>query len=253
MRGRTPVQFAPDTSRMEKRRTRKDRVERVVNTSSIWLIVAYLLLMPLETLGGLPAAAYVALDRFEITATCLFAVEYFFRVWAVDRKKDYVLSFYGIVDFIAIFPALVLPMMGMQELRALRLLRLFRLTKAIRYSKAAQRFGKAIADSKEEIVIFLSATVVLLYIASVGIYHFEHEAQPEAFASVFHAWWWAVATLTTVGYGDVYPITTGGRVFTSIIVLLGLGIVAMLTGIVASALSKVKREADTNDPGSSCE
>ena len=242
------MQSAPDTGRMEQRRTRKDRVERVVNTSSIWLIVVYLLLMPLETLGGLPAAAYVALERFEIAATGLFIVEYFLRVWVADRKREYVLSFYGIVDFIAIFPALVLPMAGLQELRALRLLRLFRLTKALRYSQAARRFGRALADAKEEVVIFLSATAVLLYVASVGIYHFEHEAQPEAFASVFHAWWWAVATLMTIGYGDVYPITTGGRIFTAIIALLGLGTVATLTGIVASALSKVKREADTNSP-----
>lgn len=253
MRGRTPGQFASDTSKMEKRRTCKDKVERVVNTCSIWLIVVYLLLMPLETLGGLPAAAYVALERFEITATCLFVVEYCLRVWVADRKKDYVLSFYGIVDFIAIFPALVLPMAGLQELRALRLLRLFRVTKALRYSRAARRFGRALADSKEEMVIFLSATAVLLYVASVGIYHFEHEAQPEAFASVFHAWWWAVATLMTIGYGDVYPITTGGRVFTAIIALLGLGTVATLTGIVASALSKVKREADTRQSENSLE
>lgn len=242
------AQFAPGTSKMEQRRTRKDRVERVVDTGSIWLIVVYLLLMPLETLGGLPAAAYAALERFEITATCLFITEYCFRVWAADRKKEYVLSFYGIVDFIAIFPALVLPMAGMQELRALRLLRLFRVTKAIRYSRAARRFGRALADAREEMVIFLSATAVLLYVASVGIYHFEHEAQPEAFASVFHAWWWAVATLMTIGYGDVYPITTGGRIFTAVIALLGLGTVATLTGIVASALSKVKREADANSP-----
>ena len=224
-----------------------------MNTGSIWLIVVYLLLMPLETLGGLPVAAYAALERFEIAATALFVVEYCLRVWIADRKKDYVLSFYGIVDFIAIFPALVLPMAGLQELRALRLLRLFRITKALRYSRAARRFGRALADAKEEVVIFLAATAVLLYVASVGIYHFEHEAQPEAFASVFHAWWWAVATLMTIGYGDVYPITTGGRVFTAIIALLGLGTVATLTGIVASALSKVKREADPDHPGSSRE
>lgn len=238
---------------MAQRRTCKDRVEQVVNTGSIWLIVVYLLLMPLETLGGLPAAAYAALERFEIAATALFVVEYCLRVWIADRKKDYVLSFYGIVDFIAIFPALVLPMAGLQELRALRLLRLFRITKALRYSRAARRFGRALADAKEEVVIFLAATAVLLYVASVGIYHFEHEAQPEAFASVFHAWWWAVATLMTIGYGDVYPITTGGRVFTAIIALLGLGTVATLTGIVASALSKVKQEADPDHPGNSQE
>ena len=222
----------------------KNKAERAVDAGSIWLIAVYLLLMPLETLGGLPVGAYAALAWFEIAATALFVAEYGFRVWAAERKRDYLLSFYGVVDFIAIFPALVLPMVELQELRALRLLRLFRFMKAIRYSQAAQRLGRALIDSKEEIVIFLTATAILLYISAVGIYHFEHEAQPEKFASVFHAWWWAVATLMTIGYGDVYPITTGGRVFTSIMAILGLGIVATLTGIAASALSRVKREAD---------
>ena len=228
---------------MSKRRTKVEWMW-IVDVSSIGLIVAYLVLMPLETLNGLPATAYVALERFEITATCLFVVEYCFRVWAAEKKKDYVFSFYGLVDFMAIFPALVLPVMGMQELRALRLLRLFPLMKMSRYSQAAQRFGRAMTDSKEEIVIFFAATVIILYISSVGVYYFEHEAQPDAFQSVFHAFWWAVVTLTTVGYGDVYPITTGGRIFASIVVLLGLGIVAGLTGIVASALGKAKRNSD---------
>ena len=222
----------------------KAKIGRMMDTGSIWLIAIYLLLMPLETLEGLPAVVHAALGKFEIVATCLFVAEYCIRVWTTEKKKDYILSFYGIVDFVAIFPALIFPIAGMQELRALRLLRLFRISKVIRYSKAAQRFGEALVDSKEEMMIFFSATAVLLYISAVGIYHFEHEAQPDVFKSVFHAWWWAIVTLTTVGYGDVYPITTGGRVFTSIVLLLGLGIVAVPTGIVASALSKVKRNSN---------
>lgn len=222
----------------------KTEIERIVDTVAIWLIVAYLLLAPVGTLDGLPAIAYAAFDQFELIVTGLFAAEYCCRIWTAEKKKDYVLSFYGIVDFIAVFPALILPVMGMQELRALRLLRLFRLTKISRYSQAARRFGQAMADSKGELAIFSAATVILLYIAAAGIYHFEHEAQPDVFQSVFHAWWWAIATLTTVGYGDVYPITAGGKIFASLIILIGLGIVAMLTGIFASALSKVKRNPD---------
>lgn len=83
----------------------------------------------------------------------------------------------------------------------------------------------------------------MLYLASVGIYYFEHDAQPQDFASVFHCLWWAICTLTTVGYGDVYPITTGGRVFTFLILIIGLGIVAVPTALFASALSKA-REVD---------
>ncbi len=77
----------------------------------------------------------------------------------------------------------------------------------------------------------------------MGIYYFEHQAQPEEFASIFHSLWWAVATLTTVGYGDVYPITTGGRIFTFVVLLIGLGIVAVPAGLLASALAKA-REMD---------
>ena len=95
-------------------------------------------------------------------------------------------------------------------------------------------------DPSEELVLFVAATVVLLFLAAVGIHHFESEAQPDVFTSVFHSLWWAVATLTTVGYGDVYPITAGGRVFTFAVLLVGLGVVSVPAGLVASALSKAR-------------
>jgi len=91
---------------------------------------------------------------------------------------------------------------------------------------------------KSELTLFAIAALFLLYLSSVGIYYFEHEAQPETFGSIFHCLWWSVATLTTVGYGDVYPVTVGGKIFTSFIVLIGIGIVAVPTGILASALTK---------------
>ena len=86
--------------------------------------------------------------------------------------------------------------------------------------------------------------MILLYVAAVGIYYFENEVQPEAFASVFHSLWWSVITLTTVGYGDVYPVTIGGRVFTFVVLLIGLGIIAVPPGIVASALSEARKAED---------
>ena len=91
-------------------------------------------------------------------------------------------------------------------------------------------------------MIFMVASLFILYVASVGIYYFENEAQPEQFKSVFHSLWWAVATLTTVGYGDIYPITAAGKIFTSIIVILGLGVIAVPTGLIASAMTKVLHE-----------
>ncbi len=85
----------------------------------------------------------------------------------------------------------------------------------------------------------------MLYLSAVGIYYFEHQAQPEQFKSVFHGLWWALATLTTVGYGDVYPITVGGKLFTFLILMIGLGVVAIPTGLVASALSQARNEEKT--------
>ena len=231
---------------------RSSKWKHAMESASIWLIVVYMLAMPLETLKGLPPTVYTALAHFDTVVTALFVAEYCARVWAEERKRDYILSFYGIVDFLAIIPALILPIAEMQEFRALRLLRLFWFVKVWRYNTAALRFTNALWESKEEITIFFAATGIVLYIAAVGIYHFEHEAQPDVFQSVFHALWWAVITITTVGYGDVYPITTGGRIFTSIVVLLSLGIVAIPAGILASALSKARvREMESDREGDS--
>ena len=95
-----------------------------------------------------------------------------------------------------------------------------------------------ISEIKKEITIFIIGAIFFIYVSSIGIYHFEHKVQPEIFKSVFHSMWWAVTTLTTVGYGDMYPVTTGGKIFTTIIVFIGMGMIAVPTGLFASALSK---------------
>ena len=92
--------------------------------------------------------------------------------------------------------------------------------------------------AKEQILLFLFVTLILIYFSAVGIYFFENKVQPEHFASIFDSLWWAIITLTTVGYGDVYPVTIGGKVFTFFILMIGLGIVAIPTGIISSALTK---------------
>jgi voltage-gated potassium channel len=99
-------------------------------------------------------------------------------------------------------------------------------------------FTRAIKSAKEEIFLFIFITLILIYFSAVGIYYFENKAQPEHFSSIFDSLWWAIITLTTVGYGDVYPITVGGKVFTFFILMIGLGIVAIPTGIISSALTK---------------
>ena len=107
-----------------------------------------------------------------------------------------------------------------------------------------KRFQTAFISVKNELIVFLFATAFVLYISSVGIYYFENNAQPDVFKSVFHCLWWAVVTLTTVGYGDVYPITIGGKIFTFFILIIGLGIIAVPTGLLASALTKTVSSED---------
>ena len=114
-------------------------------------------------------------------------------------------------------------MYDLRALRTFRVFRVFRALKLIRYIKALNRFHIAAKIIKEELILFFIVTTIFVYLASAGIYFFENKAQPELFTSVIHSGWWAISTLTTVGYGDVYPITVGGKVFTFFILLIGVG------------------------------
>lgn len=212
-----------------------------------FLIIASLLAMSLSTIQGLPPAWQAALAACEIVIVVLFTIEYALRIIAAENKWSFIRSFYGIVDLVAILPfylSLLSVGIDLRAVRGLRLLRVFRLFEIARYSTAVTRLMNAVKYARNEALVFLFATLVLLYIAALGIHHFEHEAQPEKFESVFHSLWWAVVTLTTVGYGDAYPVTVGGRIFTFIILLLGMGIVAVPAGLVATGMSRAAEEDD---------
>jgi len=128
-------------------------------------------------------------------------------------------------------------------LRALRLMRLFIIFKLGRYSSSVSRMIIALKIAREDLVLSLVASLLMLLVASFGIYQFENAAQPDKFSSMFDSLWWALATLTTVGYGDVYPITTGGKIFTGIILIVGLGLVAVPAGIISSALIEAREKS----------
>jgi voltage-gated potassium channel len=208
------------------------------------LIVISLISFSIETLPDLEERTYAILGDIETVIVAIFTIEYILRILVSEKKTDYIFSFYGIIDFLAILPFYISGGVSLQTLRVLRLLRLFRIFKIARYTVAIKRMGKAIVIAKEELVLFGLSSVILLYLSAVGIYHFEHAVQPDSFRSIFDSLWWAVATLTTVGYGDIYPITVGGRVFTFIVLMLGLGVIAVPTGIIASALAAVRRNED---------
>jgi len=206
------------------------------------LVVANLIALAFETLPNLSPFWHQALWNFEVFCAAVYTVEYAFRVYLARPRWRYVVSFYGIIDLLAIAPFYLLVAFNLQAVRAFRLLRLLRLFKLVRYTNAVHRFRRAFAIARDDLVLFGVSALIVLYLAAIGIYHFEHEAQPDRYSSVFDSLWWAVATLTTVGYGDIYPITPGGRLFTFFVLVLGLGFVAVPSGLIASALSRVRAE-----------
>ena len=204
------------------------------------LILFSIVSFSIETLPDLGTGTRKLLHITEVVIVIIFTIEYLLRFYVSDKKLSYVLSFYGLIDLIAILPFYLSFYFSFSiDLRSLRVLRLMKL---FRSSKAMRRFTKAYEIAKEEIAIFAMVTVMLLYLSAVGIYYFENKVQPEAFKSIIHSLWWAITTLTTVGYGDVYPITAGGKIFTFLILMIGLGIVAIPAGLLASALSKARME-----------
>ena len=202
------------------------------------LILISIVSFTIETLPNLSSSTKNLLRFIEIFCVIVFTIEYLLRVYVSDKKTSFIFSFFGIIDLMAILPFYLSFGIDLRSLRALRFLRIFRILKLMRYNRAISHFTKAIVSAKEEILLFLFVTLILIYFSAVGIYYFENEAQPEHFSSIFDSLWWAIITLTTVGYGDVYPITVGGRVFTFFILMIGLGIVAIPTGIISSALTK---------------
>jgi voltage-gated potassium channel len=154
----------------------------------------------------------------------------------------YARSGWGIVDLIAILPFWLTLGGNFQALRSLRLLRILRVGKLARHVAALERITRTFQLVKEELIVFGMMALIAMFISAVGIYEFEHDAQPEAFASIPHALWFVVVTLTTVGYGDVYPITAGGRIFTFFILVIGLGVITIPTGLISSGLSRVREE-----------
>lgn len=209
------------------------------------LIILSLVAFTIETFPDNTPETNEFLHNFEVFCVVVFSVEYVLRIFIAKKPLKYIFSFYGVIDLIAVLPFYLTNILELTSLRVFRIFRVFRLFKLVRYNRALSRFSIAFNIIKEELVLFLILTFIFLYIASAGIYYFEHDAQPEYFSSIVDSGWWAAVTLTTVGYGDVYPITGAGKIFTLFILLLGVGIITIPAGLLASALStarKIERE-----------
>ena len=210
------------------------------------LILISLITFSIETLPDNSEKTKSILYGIEVISISVFSVEYILRVYVSKSPLKYIFSFYGIIDLLAILPFYLRTTLDLRALRAFRILRIFRALKLIRYNRALNRFHLAAKIVKEEVVLFFIMTSILIFLSASGIYFFENEAQPEAFKSIFHSLWWAVVTLTTVGYGDVFPITLGGKIFTFFVLILVIGVVTVPAGLVATALTKARTIEEEN-------
>jgi voltage-gated potassium channel len=187
---------------------------------------------------------------FDVFSVFVFTVEYLLRLWTCTTDKKFrgpvkgrfrfAVTPFALVDLMAILPfyaPMFLPL-DLRFIRALRLFRLLRILKMGRYSESLRTLGNVLKEEKEALLITVFAVLILLVVASSLMYFVENAAQPKAFSSIPAAMWWGVATLTTVGYGDMYPITPLGRFFGAIIAILGIGAIAIPAGILTTGFAK---------------
>ncbi len=213
---------------------------RVFDTVIQILILVSMLSFAFETFPDNSENTLLILHVIDAVCICVFSFEYLARIYVSQNRIKYIFSFFGLVDLLAIIPFFLVSTVDLRVLRIFRFFIIFRALKLIRYNRAFHRIHLAARIVREEVTLFLIITFIFVFLASAGIHYFEYEAQPEVFKSVFHSMWWAIVTLTTVGYGDVYPITVGGKVFTFFVLIIGVAIITIPAGLVASALSKAR-------------
>jgi voltage-gated potassium channel len=219
---------------------------RVFDLGLMIAIVASIVAVMLESVESFDAEFHEALWAFELAVTAIFTIEYALRIISVDKPWRYVLSFYGIVDLMSIVPFYVsLAFPGVQSLlviRALRLLRVFRVLKLGHFLDEASVLGKALAASRRKIMVFLGAVLTVVIIMGSAMYVIE--GADSGFTSIPRGIYWAIVTMTTVGYGDIAPQTVAGQSLASVVMILGYGIIAVPTGIVSVELAEAYRKDD---------
>jgi len=236
-------------------------LDKLINGFVVSLIIINTLAVIFETVESIYQPYKEVFNFLEVFSVGVFTLEYVLRVWSCTSIKKYktpivgrlkyIMSHGAIIDLLAILP-FYLPLFvnyDLRFIRILRLLRFFRFFKLGRYLNASRVISNVFRSKKEELVLSFVITMFLIVIASSVMYYAEHDAQPEKFSSIPETMWWSVATLTTVGYGDEYPITGLGKFLTACISILGIGMFALPAGILASGFSdefkKLKKEKNT--------
>ncbi len=223
-----------------------DKVSFYTDIFLIALIIFNIIAVLLETVDSIYSKYVLEFLIFERFSTAVFLIEYILRVWVCVEEKiknnklitrlKYVSTWPAIIDLLAVLSGL-LPMIFEVDLRILRALRMLRLLKFSRYFKVMNLLLGVLKEEKQSFLAAMFLLTIAMLIASTGIYLFEKDAQPDKFSSIPEAMWWAIATLTTIGYGDVTPVTGMGKFFGAIIAIIGIGVVALPSGILASGFT----------------
>ena len=237
-----------------------DLPSKIFNIFLIILIFLNVLAIILNSIQTLNLKYSNIFYTFEIISVIIFSIEYLLRLWTCNLnpaykgrlkgRVKYIFSSMVLIDLVAILPfyiPMIIPI-DLRFLRVIRLVRIFRIFKLGRYSESLQMLGRILRKKKSELIVTFFVVILLIIISSSLIYEFEREAQPEKFSSIPISMWWAIVTLTTVGYGDVYPVTIIGKILSSVIALLGIGLFALSPGILSSGMvEELQREKSKNE------
>ena len=228
----------------------EDLPSRVFHVFIITLIFLNIIAVILETVENLSSQHRVFFRTVEAFSVSIFTIEYILRLWTCTTDNRFNIAIKGrirfavtplaLIDLMAFLPfylPMILPL-DLRFIRVLRLFRLFRLFKLGRYSRSLKTLGNVLKEKKEELIVTLFVVLILLVIASSLMYFVENRAQPQAFSSIPAAMWWGVSTLTTVGYGDVYPVTPLGKFLGAVTAIFGIGMFVIPAGILASAYAE---------------
>lgn len=226
----------------------------------VTLIILNVVSIGLDTIRELDPRMVAALNIFEAFSIVVFSIEYLLRLYISDLTYPastksgsalrFIFSFFGLIDLAAIIPFYIpfLIAADMRFLRILRLIRFFRIFKLSRYNNTLQLIWDVIREKKSEFIMTFFISTLMLLVAAFLMYYVESPVQPGKFRNIFSSLWWAVATLTPLGYGDVAPVTTPGKIISAIVAIIGIGLIALPTGIISAGfIEKISKKEKDNE------
>ena len=223
---------------------------KLFDVGLIIVIIISVVLVALETVGWINEQYYEILNIAEWTITILFTIEYILRIISIHHPRDYIFSFYGIIDLLATIPKYIsLFVVGaqletMMAIRALRILRIFRVLHISRYIGESNFLYRSLLVSRAKIIIFLFFVLIMCILFGTLMYLVEG---PEAgFNNIPESIYWCISTISTVGYGDIVPLTGMGKFLASVLMILGYGIIAVPTGIISAEMAQRRKKVDVN-------